>query len=259
MMWRKVTSDGAVLLRQLEEGGTDSDEAAAAKEGVHAMSGGRGRVGQGPGDASVQEVCPSLPDCPHSSHDGARRPWHAGFSRSATWLHCHVCAGARLINDAAEAAERMAQEARYMTIAIDGVPDTRMQPTSSPTAAAPIEAAQPAAADSPVDAGRTTSGLSAEPTTDGGGATADQPRRRRRKAKTGARTLATSSMSDAEISLLEELKDRKDAAQAVFMALERAEQAAAAAAQVNGPFSLYFGQLSAAAEAYPDLWPCPCP
>ena len=30
----QVTSDGAVLLRQLEEGGTDSDEAAAAKEGV---------------------------------------------------------------------------------------------------------------------------------------------------------------------------------------------------------------------------------
>ena len=32
---------------------------------------------------------------------------------------------------------------------------------------------------------------------------------------------------------LVELKDRKDAAQAVFMALQRAEQAAAAAAQVN--------------------------
>ena len=30
----KVTSDGAVLLRQLEEGGTNSDEAAAAQEGV---------------------------------------------------------------------------------------------------------------------------------------------------------------------------------------------------------------------------------
>ena len=40
-MHRQVTSDGAVLLRQLEEGGTDSDEAAAAKEGVLAVDHGQ--------------------------------------------------------------------------------------------------------------------------------------------------------------------------------------------------------------------------
>lgn len=39
-------------------------------------------------------------------------------------------------------------------------------------------------------------------------------------------------LSEEERSLLGQLKDRKDAAQAVFMALSRAEQAATAAAQV---------------------------
>lgn len=40
-MRSKVTSDGAVLLRQLEEGGTNSDEAAAAQQGVLALCHGR--------------------------------------------------------------------------------------------------------------------------------------------------------------------------------------------------------------------------
>lgn len=43
----------------------------------------------------------------------------------------------------------------------------------------------------------------------------------------------TSSMSEEEIELLGQLKDRKDAAQAVFLALSRAENAANAAAEAR--------------------------
>ena len=48
----------------------------------------------------------------------------------------------------------------------------------------------------------------------------------------GLRAPVTAGLSEEERALLEQLKDRKDAAQAVFMALSRAEHAATAAAEV---------------------------
>ncbi len=144
------------------------------------------------------------------------------------------CAGARLINDAAEAAERMAQEARSMTIAIDIASDGEPQPTASVTSDAPNTAPYNTAGDSTADSAGCTPELSAQLQSDAvSPAPADQLRRREREGDPESRTPATTSMSDAELDLLEQLKDRKDAAQAVFMALERAEQAATAAAEVS--------------------------
>ena len=128
-----------------------------------------------------------------------------------------------------------------MTIAIDGVPDAPGDPNTSGvstasgaahhTASAPTPAVPAGAAAAAVAAPDSISDSSAKPI--GVDKTnADRPARRRRKASTKTRALATSSLSDAEIELLEQLKDRKDAAQAVYMALERAEQAATAAAEV---------------------------
>ena len=125
-----------------------------------------------------------------------------------------------------------------MTIAIDWASDSDPQPTASAVSAAPTAAAQNTAADNPDDSAGCTAELSGQLQTDADDAAlADQQQRSRRKDETGTRVLATSSMSDAELELLEQLKDRKDAAQAVFMALERAEQAATAAAQVSRPWS----------------------
>ena len=131
----------------------------------------------------------------------------------------------------------MAQEARFMTIAIDSAADSHLQPTSSAVSDASTAAAQNTAVDKPDNSASCTAELSAQLQTDAvDSLPADQLQRRRRRGNAENHTLATSSISDAELELLEQLKDRKDAAQAVFMALERAEQAAAAAAQVSRAF-----------------------
>ena len=54
---------------------------------------------------------------------------------------------------------------------------------------------------------------------------------------------AAAGLSEEERALLGHLKDRKDAAQAVFMALSRAEQAATAAAQVGWGQGLGFKDI----------------
>ena len=127
-----------------------------------------------------------------------------------------------------------------MTIAIDIASDSEQPPTTSATfdaskTAAQNTAGQSTAADDTEDSPGCTAELSAQLQTDADDPDpADQPWRNQ-LGNAESRPPATTSMSDAELDLLEQLKDRKDAAQAVFMALERAEQAATAAAEVSRP------------------------
>lgn len=148
--------------------------------------------------------------------------------------------GARIINDAAAAAERMAQEARSMAMVIESDRESA-SPASLPDGAegAASAAAEPVEADSAapvivdgVPLGRTRRGLpgsfAAVPQQLPSGAVdvaASQKRPQRPPVAPG--------LSEEERSLLEQLKDRKDAAQAVFMALSRAEHAATAAAEAS--------------------------